>query len=115
MKLKLLLCAATVALGIATTATTYAASGYKVSLPEKMWVGSTELKPGDYRVEVNGNQATFKMGKDSIQVPATVETAPTKFNFTEIAASESKLQEIHVGGTNTKIVFGAPAKSASNR
>jgi hypothetical protein len=105
MKLtKLLICASTLALGIAT-----AASGYKVSLPSKMWVGSTELKAGDYRVEVSGNQATFKMGKESVQVPATVENSGTKFAETELDASQSKLQEIHIGGTSTKIVFTSGA------
>jgi hypothetical protein len=108
MKLtKLIFCAMTLALGVAT-----AASGYKVSIPEKMWVGSTELKAGDYKVEVTGNQATFKMGKEAIQVPASLETNNTKYSTTEIDASESKLQEIHVGGTTAKIVFnGAAAKS----
>jgi hypothetical protein len=105
MKLtKMLICASTLALGIAT-----AASGYKVSLPSKMWVGSTELKAGDYRVEVSGNQATFKMGKESVQVPATVENSGTKFAETELDASQSKLQEIHIGGTSTKIVFTSGA------
>jgi hypothetical protein len=110
MKLtKLVFCAATIALGIAS-----AASGYKVSLPNKMWVGSTELKPGDYKVEVVGNQATFKMGKDSINVPATVQTSGTKYTQTELDTSQSKLQEIHIGGTTTKIVFSAaPAKGVA--
>jgi hypothetical protein len=111
MKLtKFLFCAFTLALGIAS-----AASSYKVSLPGKMWVGNTELKPGDYKVEVTGNQAVFKMGKESIQVPATLENATTKYASTEIESSQSKLQEIHVGGTTAKIVFNSgatPAKSA---
>jgi hypothetical protein len=105
MKLtKLILCFSTLALGIAS-----AASSYKVNLPGKMWVGNTELKPGDYKVEVTGNQATFKSGKDSIQVPATLETSASKYPMTEIQATESKLTEIHVGGTTAKIVFPSAA------
>jgi len=101
MKLtKMLLCASTLALGLAS-----AASGYKINVPSKMWIGTTELKPGDYRVEVTGNQATFKMGKDSVQVPASVQDSGKKYSETELDASESKLQEIHIGGTSTKIVF----------
>jgi hypothetical protein len=110
MKLtRLLFCASTLALGIAS-----AASGYKINLPSKMWVGNTELKPGDYKVEVVGNQATFKMGKESIEVPATLENGGMKYPETELDMSQSKLQEIHIGGTTTKIVFAsAPAKTAS--
>ena len=105
MKLtKLILCFSTLALGIAS-----AASSYKVSLPGKMWVGNTELKAGDYKVEVTGNQATFKSGKDSIQVPAALETSTSKYPATEIEASESKLTEIHVGGTTARIVFPSAA------
>jgi hypothetical protein len=89
---KLMIGVLTLALGIASAAT-----GYKVSLVNKLYVGTTELKPGDYRVEVTGNQATFKMGKDTIQVPATVENNSTKYTATEIDASQSNLQEIHIG------------------
>lgn len=63
-------------------------------------------------MEVTGNQAVFKNGKDTIQVPATLETNSSKYPMTEIDATESKLQEIHVGGTTAKIVFSsAPAKA----
>jgi hypothetical protein len=111
MKLtKMLICASTLALGIAS-----AASGYKVNLPNKMWVGSTELKAGDYRVEVTGNKAVFKMGKETIEVPATLQTSSSKFAETELDATQDKLKEIHVGGTTSKIVFssgGAPGTAA---
>ena len=112
MKLtKLMFCVSTLALGIAS-----AASGYKVSLPDKLWVGNTELKPGDYRIEISGNQAVFKNGKDTIQVPATLETNSTKYPATELDSTESKLQEIHVGGTTAKIVFNsAPAKATATQ
>jgi hypothetical protein len=104
---KLMLCIATLGLAVAS-----AASGYKVSLANKLYVGSTELKPGDYRVEVSGNQATFKMGKDSVQVPATLESNGTKYAETEVDAVQSNLQEIHIGGTTSKIVFkAAPAST----
>jgi len=111
MKLtKMLICASTLALGIAS-----AASGYKVNLPNKMWVGTTELKAGDYRVEVTGNKAVFKMGKQTVEVPATLQTGTAKYAETELDASQDKLKEIHVGGTTSKIVFtstGAPGTAA---
>jgi hypothetical protein len=107
MKLtRMLLCASLFAVGIAS-----AAAGYKVNLPEKMWVGTTEIKGGDYKVEVVGNQVTFKNGKEMITVPATVENAPSKYSTTEIEATQSKIHEIHVGGSTAKIVIKADATS----
>ncbi len=69
MKLaKLSLGFATLALGVAS-----AASSYKVTIPADIWAGDTQLKAGDYKVQVEGNQATFMLGKQTIQVPASVE------------------------------------------
>jgi hypothetical protein len=63
------------------------------------------LKAGDYKVEVEGDQATFKQGKQEIKVPATVETSPSKFPDTTLESSGTNLQAIDIGGTTTKIVF----------
>lgn len=101
MKLvKLSLGLATLALGVAT-----AASAYHVTIPSDTWAGDTQLKAGNYKVTVEGNQATFKMGKQTIQVPASVENGASKFADTSLESSGTKLQAIDIGGTNTKIVF----------
>ena len=31
----------------------------KVTLPTSMWVGGTELKAGDYKVELRGDKVSF--------------------------------------------------------
>ncbi len=95
---------ATLALAVAS-----AASKYTVNLADTTWVGDKQLKAGQYKVEIQGDQAVFESGKEKIQVPATVEKSDRKFPYTELDASNSRLREIHVGGTNTKIVI----KSAS--
>ena len=57
---------ATVALGVAS-----AASTYKVQLDAPLSIGTTELKAGEYKVEMQGDKAVFKNGKTTIEVPAS--------------------------------------------
>lgn len=103
MKLaKLSLGFAILALGVAS-----AASSYKITLPSDTWAGDTQLKAGDYKVQVEGDKATFMQGKTSIQVVASVETAAKKFSDTTLESSGTKLQAIDIGGTTTKIVIKA--------
>ncbi|ERR1700733_4651927 len=90
----------TLALGVAT-----AASGYHVTIPTDIWAGDTQLKAGDYQVTMEGNQATFTMGKKAIQIPASFENNTNKFADTMLESSGTKLQAIDIGGTKMKIVF----------
>jgi hypothetical protein len=101
MKLfKVSLSLVTLALGVAS-----AASAYKVTIPSDTWAGDTQIKAGNYKVTVEGNQATFTMGKQTVQVPASMEKGTNKFADTMLEASGTKLQAIDLGGTDTKIVF----------
>lgn len=107
MKLtKLSLCLATLALGIAS-----AASNYTVKLSSNISAGDTQLKSGEYKLEVADNQVIFKQGKKSIPIPATVEKNASNYRYTSVETENSKLQAIDLGGTNMKIVF-TPAASA---
>lgn len=99
---------ATLALGIAG-----AASTYNVKFYQPVWIGATELKPGDYKIEMQGDKAVFKSGKSSIEVPATMEKSDKKYNFTSFTSADSKISEIDLGGTATKIVFGPAAPGAN--
>jgi len=108
MKLtKVSLCLATLALGIAS-----AASSYKVTLPSDITAGATKIKAGEYQVQVEGNQAIFKQGKTSTTIPVAVENNATKFRYTSVETVSSELKAIDLGGTTTKLVI-APAKSGS--
>jgi hypothetical protein len=97
---KLSLGLVTLALGIASAATSY-----KVTIPSDTWAGDTQLKAGIYKVEVEGNQATFRLGKQTIQVPASVENNPNRFPNTTLEMSGTKLQAIDIGDSTMKIVF----------
>ena len=101
MKLtRMIFCFATLVLGIAS-----AASSYTVNLSYAASAGSKRLKPGTYKVQVEGNQVVFKQGKESISIPATVEKSANKFAYTSVDTMGSTLREIDLGGTNTKVVF----------
>jgi hypothetical protein len=104
-----MICLSTLALGIAS-----AASSYDVTLYNTVSVGGTELKAGEYKVEMQGDKAVFKSGKKSFQIPATLSSGDKKFGSTSLLSSNSKLTEIDLGGTKDKIVFSAGAGPSSN-
>jgi hypothetical protein len=62
MKLtKLMLSFGTLALAVASAASTYHFSIFQPSI-----FAGKELKPGDYKLEVNGDKAIVKMGKQTV-------------------------------------------------
>ena len=97
-----LLCFSTLALGIACAATPY-----DVTVLDSVSVGKTELKPGDYKVEMQGDKAVFTTGKKSIAIPATLSKSDQTFASTVFVARKAQLQEIDLGGTQDKIVFAS--------
>ncbi len=69
-------------------------------------IDGKKLKAGDYKLEMQNNVAVLKHGKEVVQLPAREETSAAKFSTTEIQyTNNNDLQEIRIGGTNTKIVF----------
>lgn len=86
---------------------------YNVNLLVKSTVGTTELKPGEYKVEVNDQKATIRQGKLQIESPVKVEESDMKFDTTTVrygvGDGKSRIQEIRIGGTKTKLVFGMQA------
>jgi hypothetical protein len=65
------------ALGIAS-----AASSYSVRLNDSVSIGSTQLKAGEYKVEMVGDKAVFKIGKSVIEVPATLGKSDRMYPYT---------------------------------
>jgi hypothetical protein len=99
----------TLALGIAS-----AASSHTVSFYEPVWVGATQLKAGDYTVEMQGDKAVFKNGgKKVAEVPATLGSNDQKYKYTSFSSAASKVKEIDLGDTKSKIVFAPDTESAS--
>jgi hypothetical protein len=101
---KLMLSFGTLALAIAS-----AASNYHFTLFEPATVAGQELKAGDYKLELNGDKATIRVGKHVVEATVKVETVTGKFSETMLsyntADGKMKVQEIRLGGTNTKLVF----------
>jgi len=102
MKLsKLMMMMGTLGLAIAS-----AASTYHVTIAQKAMLGNTELKPGDYKVEVNGDKAMIKVGSKSLEAPVKVETGDQKFSNTMIDMdNQNHIKSIRVQGTSTTLVF----------
>ncbi len=107
---KLTVCFATLAMAVAS-----AASSYSLTLFEPSTVGSKELKPGDYKLELNGDKATIKSGKHVVEAPVKVENGSEKFSKTVvkygIGDGKYRVQEIRLAGTTTTLVFGNEANS----
>lgn len=82
---------------------------YTVSLFEKAMFGTTELAPGEYKVEVNDQKATIKQGKVQSESPVKVEENGEKYSTTTVrygkADGKTRIEEIRIGGTKTKLVF----------
>jgi acyl-CoA thioesterase len=95
---------AVMALAVASAADTY-----RVTLFQPSIVAGKELKPGDYKVTVDGDKAVLSQGKNSVETQVKVETGDNKFNTTSVrymnAEGKYKVQEIRIGNSNKKIVF----------
>lgn len=100
------------AVGIAS-----AADSWRVNIPTATWVGTTELQPGDYKVEVEGSKAMFtQKGKAVAEVAAKMEEGQQKNRQTALGVSNANgkrtLIDIRIGGTNSKIVIGDGSAAA---
>jgi hypothetical protein len=113
MKGRFLLIFAFVGMAFAATKT------YTVNLMENATIGNTEMKAGSYRIEVNDQTAVIRQGKTSAEVPVKVEKADSKYMQTSVKYSTEggkyRVEEIHVGGTNTKLVLGDRVGAASGQ
>lgn len=100
-----LLMFATLALAVVSAAD----KTYHVTLNEPASVNGTQLQPGEYKLQLEGDKAILKIGKTVVEAPAKVETADHKFDSTQVAiqsaGSKPTISEIRIGGTTTRIVF----------
>jgi len=104
----------TLALATLALAAASAASHYTLNLDSTQFAGDKELKAGEYKVEVSGDKAIFKSGKTVIEVPAALQKGDHKYSLTTYQSIDKKIQEIDLGGTTSKIVFGTTASSAAS-
>jgi len=103
MKKKLLLAISVAALAMAAT------KSYSVELYQPAMLGGTPLSPGTYRVDITDQTAVVRNGKVHGEAPVKVEMADSKYSTTTVRFSNGDgkmhIQEIHIGGTKTKLVF----------
>ena len=86
-----------------------AATSYKVTLFQPAILNGVELKPGDYKIELNDTKATLRRGKQTVEASVKTETADSKFSSTTVRYANGngkyQIQEIRLGGTHTKLIF----------
>jgi hypothetical protein len=90
------------------------AKSFHVKLYEPTVLGSSELKPGDYIIDLQDQKVILKCGKQEIEVPVTVEVGSSRYSSTMIRftndGGRSYIQEIRLGGTNMKLVVALAAR-----
>jgi hypothetical protein len=100
---KLLFAFAILALAVASAKT------FSVTLFQASTVAGKELKPGDYRLRLDGNKAVITNGNQSAASQVKVETGDSKYSSTSVryanAEGKFRIQEIRLGGTKMKLVF----------
>ena len=95
------------------------AAQHRVTLFEESVLNGATLKPGDYKLVIDGGKATLSRGKQSVEAPVTLQKGDAKFASTSVRYSGGgapQLKEIRVGGTDTRVVFdSAPGTAAGGR
>jgi hypothetical protein len=82
-----------------------AASSYSVTFYEPVMINGSELKAGDYKLELKDKTAVIKQGKIVTEAPVKVENDNQKYQRTAVRMNGMQIEEIRIGGTSTRIVF----------
>ena len=85
------------------------AKTYYVTLYQPTVVAGVELKPGEYRLDLNGDKVVLKNGRHVAESTVKVEDNGEKFSRTSVRYDNGKgqylIREIRLGGTSLKLVF----------
>jgi hypothetical protein len=85
------------------------AKSYSIDLFQPALLGDTQLAPGHYSVDVTEQKAVVRNGKVHGEAPVKVQMMDQKYPTTTVLFNNGDgkmhIQEIHVGGTTTKLVF----------
>jgi hypothetical protein len=82
-----------------------AASSYNVTFYQPVMINGSELKAGDYKLELKDKTAVIKQGKTATEAPVRVENDSQKYQRTAVRLNGNQVEEIRIGGTSTRIVF----------
>jgi hypothetical protein len=96
----ILLGLASIALAVAI-----AASSYNVTFYQPVMINGSELKAGDYKLELKDKTAVIKQGKTVTEAPVTIQNDNQKYPRTAVRLNGMQVEEIRIGGTSTRVVF----------
>lgn len=97
---------------------TAASKTYKINLTAPAVVAGVDLKPGSYKLAVDGDKMVVtRDGKELATTPVKVEEVQAKFSNTGIGAVDVNgkrvVNEIQVGGSKTKLVLPGAATAST--
>ncbi len=108
MKIGNLVCAGALVLAGMSVAN---AKTYHFTLNSRTTVGQSQLKPGEYSVEVKGSNAVIRNddGSATVTLPVKVQTAKSKFSYTTAdtvtEGNSIRLKAIDLGDSDTELDF----------
>ena len=106
---KFLVAFALLALVVSFAGTVPAGSTYRVNLTQPSVTKGGELKPGEYKLSIASDKATFSAGKTSVEAPVKIETGTEKYRSTAVRYTtengKANISEIRIGGTTTRLLF----------
>ena len=91
---------------------------YTMNLFQPAILGSTELKPGEYRIEVVDQKATVRNGKWHGEYPVKVETGERKYDTTSVRfmnGDGGKLQIQEMGSRARREKRGERSRASDRR
>jgi hypothetical protein len=97
---------------LAFSALCFAAKSYDIVLTAPTKAGAVDLKPGQYKLKVDGPNAVFTSSQNSktFSAPVKVQTGEKKFETTRVDTTTENgtrvMKEIQLGGTSTTLEFG---------
>jgi hypothetical protein len=90
-----------------TSGSASAADKYNVTFDRPAVIGGVELKPGEYRLTLDGEKATFSAGKQSAEAGVAVRTDERKYSATtvryDVGDGKNNVVQIRLRGTNRTI------------
>ena len=98
-----------IAVAFLTMALTIAsAKTFTINIFEPAVLGATELRAGEYRLELTGNKIVVRSGKLAVEANVTVQKMPNlnKANSMriEITGGKRLIRDIRLGGTDLELV-----------
>jgi hypothetical protein len=95
------------------------AETYHVNLVHSSVVQGTELKAGDHKMDFKEGQLLIRNGKQTLDVPVSVEKAGQTFRTSMVVYRQDRgtyaIEEIQLGGTKTKLVFNSQTSANSTQ